>query len=198
MKKGSVKIIVIFVALIFLLILVAGIFILKDNKTNEGENIAGSLIKEEDKNDEDNVDLSEIDEESNSEDSDSQSTYDSELGCITKQISYSMINLNKTSTCNQYKEDICIDKTIECSIEVHNRDNEIAGFFEIELIFTEEGSNRENPFDSKTSRFFLEPGSYNIFKDSIDIQSTEQDGPANKNIICFFNTLKVPRGEVCL
>jgi len=195
MKKESKKIIVISVVLIFFIILVAGIFILKDNKNNEGKkNIAGSLIKEEDEND---VDLSEIDEEIDSEDNDFQTNYDSESGCITKQISYSMINLNKTSACNQYKNDICIDKTTECSIEVHNRDNKIEGFFEIKLTFIEEGGNKETPLDSKTSRFFLEPKSYNIFKDSINIKSTEQDGLANKNIICLFNTLEVPRGEVC-
>lgn len=197
MKKGSGKIIVIFGFAIFALILIACIFILKNNKNNEEEkNIVGSLINEESTNDEDDSEKF-VEKGSNEKITNSQTNPDLESGCIIKQISYSMINLNKTSTCNQYQDDICIDKTTECSIEVHNRDNEIAGFFEIELIFIEEGSNKEIPLDSKTSKFFLAPRSYNTFKDSINIQSTEQDGPANKNIICLFNTLEVPKGEVC-
>lgn len=196
MKKGSGKKIIIFWVIVFVLILITGIYVLKNNKLNQREkNIAGSLILEyqEDANDKNYSNFL----EGNEEDMNSPTIQGSELGCITKQISYSMINLSKKSTCNQYQDDICIDKTTECSIEVHNRDNEIAGFFEIELIFTEEGGNKEIPLDSKTSRFFLKPMTYNVFKDSINIQSTEQDGPANKDITCLFNTLEVPKEKVC-
>lgn len=117
--------------------------------------------------------------------------------CRMQQISYSLINFNETSNCNQYEGEICIDKTITCSIEIHNRDDEVRGIFELELLFVEEGGNRENPIERKTSEFFLEPLNYWIFEDSIDLQSSGEDGFANKEIDCFYNTLEVPEKEVC-
>ena len=196
MKKGSGNIIVISIALILFIILVTGLFILKYNKDNQREkSIAGNLISEhqEDTNDKNYSDFL----DSNKENMNSSTIQGSESECIEKQISYSMINLNKTSICNHYENEICTDKTVECSIEIHNRDNEVGGFFGVELIFIEEEENIENSLGTKTSRFFLGPMTHNTFKDSINIQGTEEDNLANKNINCLFNTLEVPRKMVC-
>ena len=117
--------------------------------------------------------------------------------CYEGQISYSITNFNVTSICNAYDEEICLDKTVICSIEIHNMDDDISGFFEIKLLFVEEGGNLENPIDEKTSRFFLEPQDYNLFEDSINIQSSGQGGLANKEITCFYSTLEVPKKSFC-
>ncbi len=121
----------------------------------------------------------------------------SSQNCIFKQISYSMINLNKTFVCNQFQGSICVDKTVTCSIVVENLDNEVNGFFDIKLIFLEEGKNQEYAFDSKTSRFFLNFGENHFFEDFTNIQSSGINGSANKNINCFFNTLEIPKKQVC-
>jgi len=116
--------------------------------------------------------------------------------CSEKQITYSMINFNKTIVCNQNQSNVCIDKTISCSIKIKNGEFGIDGFFEVKLTFIE-GINKENAFNSTTSRFFLKSGQSKILADSINIQSTEQDGLANKEINCFYNTIEVPKKEVC-
>lgn len=121
----------------------------------------------------------------------------SDSGCLIRQISYSMINPNRTMICNEYQGETCINKTIDCSTEIHNRNSEVAGIFELKLIFLEEGENKENAIDTKISSFTLEPMNYEIFEEVISVQSIGEEGIANKNINCFFNTLQVPTKEVC-
>ncbi|GEM_PF-2911643 len=118
--------------------------------------------------------------------------------CTMKQISYSIINLNKTSVCNQNQGSICVNKTVSCSIEINNRDDETSGFFEVKMSFLEKGKDREKDgFGHKTSKFLLGPGEKYLFEGSTSIQSTGEDGLANKEINCFYNTIEVPKKEVC-
>ena len=58
--------------------------------------------------------------------------------CTIKKITYSMTDLNKTSICNEYDREICIDKTVDCKIKITNREEELTGFFQIELKTIEE------------------------------------------------------------
>jgi len=123
----------------------------------------------------------------------------SEIICTEKQISYSMENLNKTSVCNANQDGICTDKTVSCSVEIHNLDNDVGGIFKLELIFLKEGGNKlTDGFDITPLELSVNPKQSQIFSHSTNIQSTGTNGTANKEINCFYNTLEVPRKEVCL
>lgn len=204
MKKRASIIIVTIV--IFLILVVAGgtFFILKTDKINpEKENNKNLPNNDEDYTIENLIDNK---DDSPSEQTSAETTGDSsgssgsqsESTCSTKQISYSMENLNKISICNLNQSDICLDKTISCSIDIHNLDIETNGNFKMELIFLEKGKNKEiDGFDIKTSQLFVESLEYETFTDSTNIQSTGIDGLANKEISCFYNTIEVPVKEVC-
>ena len=120
-----------------------------------------------------------------------------EAECITQQISYSLENINKLQTCNEYDEEICINKTVKCSIEIHNRDEEIQGDFEIGLIFVEKGKEKQDAFDSQIQIFNIAPQTNQKFIGLTNLQSTGQDGIANQNIDCLYNTISIPEKEIC-
>ena len=108
-----------------------------------------------------------------------------------------MIDFNKTSVCNGYSLGNCVDRTVVCSVNIENKDSELTGEFEIELIFVETKKPEEDAFDKKILTLSLGPGQTRKISDSTRIQSTDQDGLANREINCLFNTLKVPQKEIC-
>ena len=57
--------------------------------------------------------------------------------CYEVSIAYSLLNINRTSTCNLEQSGVCVDKTVTCSIEVHNDDDAVAGTFNVELFYVE-------------------------------------------------------------
>lgn len=195
------KIIVIFFVLI--LILLVGFFFINNNLSNNFTNPFWKKILGGEKSDAENNRGGAspgLGEEKNIEGyavQEDDNTPEYNLDCRMRQISYSLINFNETTNCNQYQGEVCVDKTITCSIEIHNRDNEVGGVFELEFLFVEEGGNIGEPIERKTSEFFLEPLDYGVFEDSANIQSSGENGLANKEINCFYNTLKVPEKEVC-
>jgi len=118
-------------------------------------------------------------------------------GCATQQISYSAANFNANSVCNNQDENgFCIDKTVTCSITINNLDGEIGGIFEISFKFFEQG-NSGNILFSTSSELFLEPGEQHTFEGIFNVQSQGEQGDANKDLTCFYNTINIPRKEVC-
>ncbi len=198
MNKG-----VMFIVLIFILILLAGLFFftksnqiskdsdgVEDNSINNQEDGIGNSRTN---NNVDNTQTeTEVGDTGGGGGEEANREPPSELDCPTIQITYSMINLNKTSVCNQNQSGICINKTVNCYIEIHNRETQGGGFFKVELRFLEEGKNKEDALKVKTSRFFLDAQQQEIFEEIITVQSFGEDGVANKKINCFFNTLEVP------
>lgn len=206
MQKIGEKIIAVLLVITLIPVLLLGIFLLKDKNSDEKQSKISMYGIEEEQEDTDNIqdtinnnypDFLTDNENTNKEPSDSQSTQNSGL-CTTKQISYSMENLNKTSVCNQYQDNICINKTVYCLIDIYNKDNEISGFFDIQIFFIEENKTQQDAIDVKTFRFSLSPDSKQIITTSTNIKSSGEDGLANKKINCLFNTLEVPTKEVCL
>ena len=116
--------------------------------------------------------------------------------CTTKQIAYSMLDYNKTEICNTFQGEICIDKTVYCSIEIQNRDN-ASGSFEVELFFVEIHKSIEEKFDSKKRTFSLGADETYVFDDSTHIESLGENGLANKGINCYYINSIVPVKEVC-
>ena len=117
--------------------------------------------------------------------------------CQMEQIQYSLLNINKNSVCNVEQNGICEDKTINCSIEIHNDDNEASGLFKIELYFIESGKNKSESLDLKTGEFNVAPSQFVVFQNSTNIQSTGENGTANQQINCIFQTAEIPKKEVC-
>lgn len=118
-------------------------------------------------------------------------------GCATQQISYSAANFNANSVCNNQDENgFCIDKTVTCSITINNLDGEIGGIFEISFRFFEQG-NSGNILFLTSSELFLEPGEQHTFEGIFNVQSQGEQGDANKDLTCFYNTINIPRKEVC-
>ncbi len=198
------KILLIFLVIICILILIGGFFYL--TSTNEGKEAVKKIQKS----------FSEI--INKDQDKDDKSTYvptsqgagggggdsggagggsSSELTCITKSISYSILNIEKNSVCNEYQNETCLNKTITCSSEVHNRDLEISGFFEMELKFVEEIKNIGDPLETRTSRFFLNPGEYESLGETLTIIGTDENSSSNKIINCFHDTIEIPTKQVC-
>ncbi len=197
MAKG-----VIIIILIFVVVLMAGLFFMQkqDTTDNNSGSEGGNLLVNQDKD----VTGSETGGDVNN-----QETQTSEAGadgrgggsdtgdtpileCETTEISYSLIDLNKTQICNENQSEICINKTIECYVKIQNREEQTSGFFEVELRFIEEGEDEDNPIEIKSSRFSLHPKGEEIFEETITIQSSGIDGIANKNINCFYNAIEVP------
>ncbi|MFH1585158.1 MAG: hypothetical protein ABIB79_00135 [archaeon] len=208
MEKGSVIIVGIILAIFFIVFLLVGIYlILKANNPNLDEDIKEKgLIDAIFGYEEDGSDpaLQETEESTSSTGSSGSSgggggggggstSSTSEGGelCFTD-VSYSMKEHTKLSNCNQYDGEICIDKTVTCSIEVYNRDTTIGGNFRVELLFVEDKKGLEEALDSESFYFYLNPNSMNKIKGDTNIVSTGENGTANQIINCFFNTYEVP------
>lgn len=108
------------------------------------------------------------------------------------EISYSIINFNKTETCNELQGEICVDKTINCDFDVYNREDSISGFFKLQIFFVEKGLSKEESFEDIFSTFFLEPKTYKKVVAFANVLSSGEEGIANKNITCLYETLEVP------
>lgn len=115
--------------------------------------------------------------------------------CILSQISYSLENFKENSFCNEYDGNLCIKKTINCSIEIHNGDQDHSGIFKIMVSFMDSESN--NVFDSQTQDFMINTNEFEIFGVEKIFESTGENGQANKAIKCVYNTVQVPQKEVC-
>jgi len=116
--------------------------------------------------------------------------------CQQQQISYSISNINKVQICNFLDADniTCIDKSVECSVEVKNLDYQISGIFEIQLLYVLDGQGTDNFFDSTSSESEISPRQTKTFNGLIQISDPAK---ANEEINCFFQTLSVPTKEIC-
>ncbi len=118
--------------------------------------------------------------------------------CYNDPINYYMINAREKFTCLNYDGEICIEKFVNCSIDVQNRDNLGVGYFNIRLIFVERGKEAETDgFGPIERSFTLDPMEIEKFGGTNTITSSGVDGLANKEINCYFNTLREPYKIIC-
>jgi len=197
--------VIIFLIGLGLLVVIIGVFMLANNgeEKNFLNKIANLFTSEEPKNTEQTTPGGSTSSSSSSSSSGSSSGGSSSSSeglstpdCETEPLSYSLLAINKTETCNSEQNEICLDKTILCSLDVRNRDKKAAGNFKIELKFLQEGGSISEPIEKIVHLVFLEPEAQEHLEDSTTIQSTGEEGIANKNINCFYNTLEVP--EKCI
>ncbi len=118
-------------------------------------------------------------------------TSPSSPGCIFRTVSYSLENFEKSSICNAYQGNVCIDKTVECSVSVRNLDYEIDGDFEIIFTFSSVGTPDIYTTDSETKT--VQPRALEEFLSSIQIQGSE----ASQEFTCNFEAGATPGKEIC-
>jgi len=117
-------------------------------------------------------------------------------GCEDFQISYSAEDFAKTSNCNQNSSGFCTDRTVNCSVDIRNFDNEVSGTFGIDFVFFELGFE-SNILDETSSSFNINAGENNLFEGITNFVSQGEDGIANKDLSCSYVTIEIPRKEIC-
>lgn len=124
----------------------------------------------------------------NGESAESPAGSNPDADCILRQISYSLKEFKKTSVCNVYDGEICVDKILTCSLKVTNLDSELSGLFEIKFNFLKE----DEMIDSEITSQSIEPRSSEIFTASYEYAGEDAD-----KITCAFATEKIPEKEIC-
>src|SRR3989344_199710 len=120
----------------------------------------------------------------------------SESECEETQISYSLQNFLKNTTCISFDGLDCIEKTSFCSLLVTNLDENITGTFSINFEHYELG-NQSNIIQNDLQTFALSPDQGETFTSSIMIQSRGENGNANKEITCTFSSEEIPAKILC-
>ena len=116
-------------------------------------------------------------------------------GCSVSSILYSLEDITKKEVCNSYVDEICVDKTISCSAEIHNREPSSELFFVLELSFVENEKSVSEAIERRTKELSIAPSSFEIYNETLTIQSSGADGIANNIINCFYNTAGSPTKE---
>lgn len=206
MKIQKLKIFIIY--LISVVLVLTAIFFYYDNFIKNPENI--NLFNNITKYNSDNLEEEIINNQSNkqtitgsyfdgdsssdrSSSSDSSTATNSGSSCSYRQISYSIVNLNEFSICNLEEENLCVDKTAKCSVEVINFDKTIGGEFEIKFSFYNE-ENRKDIIASLFSNTLINPNK----KQNLETELIIKGENANKNISCYYTATKIPKEKVCV
>ncbi len=199
MKKGLVWVII---GLVLLIILTIILFIpnnpIKENINNQIKEIISekNLPPEENSNQE----TGSLNPSSGSKSSGSGRSGNSQVSgsensnsCTTNKIPFSIGGLVILEDCLYYDGDNCIEKNVQCSIDIKNRDSEIGGDFKGDISFFEKG-HPTNILDIFLFEEYLGPG-----EETTIIATTliSDDENANKEIECIYKTTETPTVEIC-
>src|SRR3989344_7675059 len=131
--------------------------------------------------------------------------------CESKDLIYSITDFKKDyEICNQKgdvchdriigicsnREYYCMDKTISCSLNLNNLDNEV-GVWSVNFNFYEIGNNN-NVAGVKTNSNSLYPQTSQNFSQSVRITSEGIAGNANKEYTCTYDVASIPTKQVCI
>lgn len=116
--------------------------------------------------------------------------------CITRLAKYSLTTIDSIQTCNEFDGEICLNKTISCSTNIAN-DDIVKVVFDMELLFVQSETNKEDNLKTQTAKYLLEPSQSIIMQGNLNINSEGESGVANQKINCFFNTIKDIEAEIC-
>lgn len=111
--------------------------------------------------------------------------------CELVQISYSLKNFESKEECLQEEVEECISKQINCTIEIHNLDEQI-GSFELGLVLFKEENSESIDYltllkDVEGKKFEKVSWSFNV-----------EGNNANEDLSCAFKTTLVPKKEICI
>jgi hypothetical protein len=121
----------------------------------------------------------------------SNSNQPSEITCSKHQLPYSLRRSETIETCNTYQENNCIDKTVECYIELHNGQSSVSGDYTIRTYLLDESFQE---IFSTTQTKTVPPESFAAYETQSNFTDPET---AQQKLTCFFNTVSVPEVEVC-
>ncbi len=119
------------------------------------------------------------------------SSSDDPSSCSQIPISYALKNFMKDSTCLSYNDNTCIDKIINCSVQVQNLDMEVSGEFTVKIRLQE--LENQNIIEETEVTYPVEQESLKIFEKAFSFQNEE----ANKNYTCIFSTTQTPTKSSC-
>jgi len=113
--------------------------------------------------------------------------------CISRKIPFSIGELVILEECLDYEGNNCVEKNVECSINIKNQDDEISGTFKGEISFFEKG-HPTNLIDTFLFEEYLGPG-----EETSVIATTyiSDDEIANLEIECIYQTTETPEEEIC-
>jgi len=114
-------------------------------------------------------------------------------GCYTQQISYALEDFTTNSTCLDYSLGNCVEKMVDCSINVTNLDDSTSGNFIITFFVLKQGDDKEDAINSESIEQHLNPGETTQLANSFEIEGSN----ANLNLVCSFETTAVPRKQIC-
>lgn len=130
--------------------------------------------------------------------------------CETEELAYSIDNFVRSyNTCNEYedicikyflgicteKKTFCVDKSVSCSLNLRNLDNEEQGSWTIKFLFFEEGTSKD--IDSDEISVFLYPQTSKTITGRTRIESEGEEGDANKEITCNYHRINLPTKKIC-
>ncbi|MCH7851028.1 MAG: hypothetical protein IH845_05285 [Nanoarchaeota archaeon] len=117
----------------------------------------------------------------------------SEGSCINLQISYALKNFNETFSCLAYVNGKCVSLSANCSMEINHLDIDV-GPREFVVRY------------DLTDKFTEEILGTNLFQETIEFEESilftaefnlEDANGINENLECAFETIIIPRKEVC-
>ena len=130
--------------------------------------------------------------------------------CENKEIPYSIDNfVLNYNNCNEKKKDCktgfmgipydcieyCIDRSMSCSLDLRNLDNEASGTWTIRFNFYERSTN--NLIKANDVSDYLYPQTTKKFTGITNIKSSGVNGDANKQLTCFYDKVNIPTKQVC-
>lgn len=204
MKKGQngLKIILVLLGIVVIICIIAIIFT-ANNLDGTGDVIAGSS--------EDNTkNCRDVQVSYEKQVTDSKTVQYTEQECESKDLPYNIANFVLNSNiCNENKKECksgfmgipydcieyCVDKTISCSLDLKNLDNEKQGSWTIKFNFYDTSSR--NTIIAKDTTLSLYPQTQKTFVGTARITSQGADGNADKDIGCNYVESSIPTKQVC-
>lgn len=129
--------------------------------------------------------------------SSSSSMSSSTTECRIEQTSYSIEDIISSFDCLEENNSICTKKELNCSVEVNNLDGETSGTYDINFIFYEKGTLSNNSITNIIQSVYVTKGSKKRTQVSTILESFGEEGNANKDLLCTYETLSVPTKEIC-
>ncbi len=114
--------------------------------------------------------------------------------CMDIQIPYGLKDFLQKETCNEYSGGICIDKSINCSLIVHNIHTSVSGIFKIRFTLFKKGTSET--LDYSTIDIHLGPDNFERMDFIFNLKNSEGKN-ATEEIECKFFTETVPKERVC-
>jgi len=107
--------------------------------------------------------------------------------CEKDLLSFGLLEPEENFNCLEFYATVCIEKEVNCSIQIRNSDN-VSGFFPVKIDVVSQGY----VIDSSSRIFSLGPKEVDYFNYNSVISSTGENDPANLDLRCLFSVIEEP------